>query len=344
MPNETILKKVQAGLETVRGTDVAATRKVYARTAVSYERPLGAMVDTTGTFSGRRRPVYGRQRVGFTFNDLLTFEDWAWWLQLCVKGGVTGVSDAHPTAPAFTYTFVPTLQTDDLKSATLEFGEAGNPYQSTQVMVDGFSVRIDGDAGEAESGWMLDATAIGRDLTPTAYTASIPDRTTEVIQAKGAKVFIDNGGGTIGTTQVSGRLISVVITGANALNFKAFLEDETAFAANKVGRGLRAFDASLVMEFDNDTEFANLRATSQPVQRLIRLEREGSQIHPVSSTPALPATNKRARIDLMGYWSGWSEGDRNGNMIATYNLMAFYDAVAGYDARFEVVNALATLP
>ncbi|MDQ3095120.1 MAG: hypothetical protein M3Q82_04040, partial [Actinomycetota bacterium] len=272
--NETILQLNQAGIEVTRGTNVAATRKIYARIAPSYDRPITEFVDTTGTFQGRRRMGYGRQKVAFSATDMVTYEDLAWWLKFMQKGGVVGVTDVG-TPPAYTYTFLPTLATDDLNSMTLEFGEPGNPYESGQVMVNDWTLRFDAD-NDSEPGWMLEAGMIGRDWATTTFTPSLVDRTTEVVVARGTKVFVDTT--TIGTTQKTGWLISGSISGNNNLHYKAFSEDENSYAANKVGRGIQITDAELTVEFDSDVDFAQFRATT-PVQRKIRLQREGSIIH-----------------------------------------------------------------
>lgn len=331
--NELIRRLNQAGIESTRGTGVAATRKVYAQINPTFERPIREFADTSGTYAARRRVTYQRQRVAFSATDLLTYEDLPWWFQFALKGGVTATGDGG-SPPAYPYIFVPSLSTDDLKSMTLEFMYSGNPYESTQVMLNTWAIRIDPDN---EGGWIGDFELLGRDWATTTYTGSIADRTTEVIKAPTTKLYIDAGGGTIGTTQVTGRLISATVSGNNSIHFKAFAEDELAFAANKVGRGQRFFDAQITLEFDSDTEFDNFRSSS-PVERKIRLQAEGTQIHGGT------VTNKRARLDMNGYWSTIGWGDREGNIIATLGFSAFYNSTAGYDLSAEVVNALSTLP
>lgn len=330
--NEVILQKTQAGLETVRGTSVAATRKLYAQVAMSYDRPIGSFEDRSGTYEARRRIMYGREVIGLTATDIATYEDLPWWGQMAWKGNVAGVSDAGTPAPAYTYDQTPSAAVDDLKSATFEVNEPGNPYEIDQVMVNSWTLRGDSDSDD-EPGWMFEAEMLGRTLATTTYTAAIPDRDTEVILARGTKLFIDDA--TLGTTQVLGKLISFSVTGNNAIHFKAFAENEAGFAANKVGRQARTVDAQFVMEFDSDAEFAKYRSTS-PSKRYVRLEREGSTIH--------TTVKKRARLNMIGYWSAISWGDREGNIIATFGLSCFYDTTAGYAFSPVIVNALATLP
>jgi hypothetical protein len=332
--NETILLQLQAALEATRGTDLAATRKVYAQFTPSYTRALMDFMDTSATLEGRRRVAYGREKAAGTALDICTYEDLAWWFQMGIKGGVTGVADAG-TPIAYTYTFTPTLATDDLKSATFEFGDSGNPYQISQMMVNSFTLRMDAD-NDSEPGWMIDVELIGRDYTSTTFTAALTDRATEVILARGTKLYIDNAGGTIGTTQKTGSLIKCSITVNNNIHFKAFAEDVTYVAANKVGRGARTLDAQFSFEFDSDTEFTKYR-TAAGAQRLIRLEQSGSEIHTSSSVL------KRFRFDMYGYWNSWSRSDREGNLTADFGFAGFYDVTAAKTFTAEIVNALITL-
>lgn len=336
--NELALLQLQSAREATRGTDLAATRKAYAQFTPTFSQPLMDFMDTSGTFDSRRRVAYGRQRTGGTLLDICTYEDLPYWLQGIIKGSVAGAGDGGAPV-AYTYAFTPTAATDDLQSFRLEFGETGNPYEMGQVMFRQATLRMDSD-NDQEPGWMIDGDMIGRDLTTSTFTGALGDRTTEVILARGTKIYIDSTGGTIGTTQKLGSLISASITIQTGVHYKAFAEDVTLVAANKVGRSYRLLDAQFTFEFDSDIEFANYRsaAAAVPVQRLIRMEQSGPvQIHGAA------ATFKRLRIDMYGYWNSWSRADREGNLTATFGLAAFYDATATKAFTIEVVNALATL-
>jgi hypothetical protein len=328
--NEEILRKNQAGIETTRGTGVAATRIVYATMTPSFERPIREFTDTSGTFDGNRRVAYQRQRGSFAMTDLATFEDLPWWWQFGIKGGVSGGAGDAGTPVMYTYTFTPSLATDDIKAMTLEWNEQGNPYKSTQVMLNDWTLRIEPDS---EGAWILDGNLLARDIATTTYTGALSDRTTEVIPAPGTKLYIDDS--TIGSSQVTAKFISASVTFNQNIHYKAFGEDVTAYAANKVGRGKRAVDGQIVLEFDSDTEFAKYRSAT-PVQRFIRLESAGSVIH--------DAVTKLAQVNVNGYWSTIGWGNREGNIIATFGFKGFYNAVAGYTLQGKVQNALATLP
>ena len=336
--NEVILEKMQAGIEVLasRGVAVPATRVLDARGVLSFNRPLAALPSQSGSFSPRRTPVYGRQNAGLTFTAGLRYEDAPFYFKGALKGGVSGVSDAG-TPPAYEYEFVPTPAVDDLASYTIEGGDPDNPYELAQVMFNSWTIRADGDSQD-EPAWMFEAEAIARSLDNTTFTPALTLAAGEAVMAPGTKVYIDDAGGTIGTTQVVGQVINFSVTGNNNVHLKGFLEDENEYAAGNVGRGERVFDAQFTMEFFDDAEFANYRGngTGEAVQRLIRLRREGATAIHTTVFPSI-------ELDIAGYWSSWSPGDREGNKIATFGLMAFVDDVLGYDFAARVVNDQATV-
>jgi hypothetical protein len=327
--NEEILRLNQAGIESTRGTGVAATRKLYSIITPNYTKALREFTDTTGTFDGRRRKAFQREVVTFGGTDLMTYEDAPWHFLQLIKGGVTGVTDAG-TPPAFTRTFTPSLSTDDLAAITLEFNHVGNAYKSTQVMMNSGTIRIDPDN---EGAWILDSEYLARDIASTTHTAAITDRTTEVIAAPGTQLYIDDTAAGLGTTQVLAKLISASITINNNIHFKGFSENVSNFAANKVGRGLRTADAQIVMEFDSDTEFAKFRAGSD---RFVRFKQTGAIIH--------DAITSSIQLDINGPWSTISWGNREGNIIATFGLSGYYNVTNAFTFKAVVVNSLTTLP
>lgn len=331
--NWTILDRLQAGIEATPGTAVPATRKVYAEGAYSYDRALAGVRDKSGTFDARRRVAYARESVAMTFTDSGSFEDIEFWLAMGVKGGAVRTPDVgSPIAYAADYT--PAQATHDLKSATFEVNHVGNVYRIPQVMLNTMTLRGDSDAND-EPQWMVEAEGPGLGLEPATFTPAIPDRATELIDAKGTKLFIDDGGGTIGTTQKLGALISWSVSLTNNIEYKAYAENKRGMAPGKFGRGERTIDCQLTLEFEDDLEFAKYRS-DVPVERIIRLESEGSIIH--------GAVRKRLRLDIYGYWSSFSQGERAQSKTMTMNLAGYHNVAAGTTFSVSVVNALATAP
>jgi len=330
--NETFLRKTQAGLEGTRGSAATVTRKLYEtiRFTDTYE-PLD-FTENAGSYDGWRTFALGPVNVTGTVDGPVSFEDFPWWLELGVKGGVTGTTDSDPDAPAYEYDFTPSTATDDLKSATMEHGAPDNVYQTLMTMVNEWTVKgdIDGDAT-----WMFTANLIGRNVTHVGggFTGAISDRDREFVKAAGTKLFIDDDPGDVGTTQVTAKFISFSLTWNNAIAPKRFMEDETQVSA-RVGRGARQITGQVRLEFTDDTEKALYRAGTA---RAIRILREGSIIH--------DAVPKSIAIDIpSAYWLTPSDDPRENNMTLTFGFRAYTTADVGYPATITVVNDLSALP
>lgn len=329
---ERALELSQAGIETTRGTAVAATRKLYTLwQPFSLERELQWANVQSGSFHNRREAAYGRIVHGLNGTESLTFDDLPWWLEYIIKGGVSPSGDGGSPI-AYTRNYTPTSAADDLKSGSFEYNTNSLPYKTNQGMANSATFRFDPDNAKY---WEMDVELMTRKPTQAAMTGSITDRNRELIKAPGTKIYVHDS--TIGSGPVTGRFIGGSITVNNNLDFKMFAEDEFEPAANKVGRGNVDVDAQFSFEFDDPTELNNY-LSAVPVERFIRVEREGTQIH--GGTPV----NKRARFDLSGYWSSVESGYRNNNKILTFGLGARWNNTAGYDLRVEVVSQLATLP
>jgi hypothetical protein len=183
---------------------------------------------------------------------------------------------------------------------------------------------------------VLDATSTIE--IPGAFTAAIADRgvsVREAIDAPGTALYIDNAGGTIGTTPVLGKFISFSVTQTNNINPKRYMEDVGSYN-KKVGRGMRQVTGQVRMEFDDHAEYDKWTSN---VPRLIRIQKTGSQIN------ASPLTNKYARIDLpAAYWDVVTEDVRDNNITATFGFKGYKDTTLGYSAKYEAKHKLATLP
>jgi hypothetical protein len=170
---------------------------------------------------------------------------------------------------------------------------------------------------------------------PGGFTAGLVDRVREAIDAPGTKLYIDNGGGTIGTTQVLGKFISFSATYTNNITAKRFLEN-TSTNALKTGRGMRQITGQIRMEFEDHAEYDKFAANAS---RLIRIEKTGSQIN------AGPVTNKYIRLDIPAtYWDAVTEDTRDNNITATFAFKAYKDVTLGYPFKYDVKNKLSVLP
>lgn len=326
--NEVNRKKLQVGRETTPGTAVTPVRVMYTDWQSNFVKPLQDLPSQSGTYDDGGSPVYARQEPPtFSGSSLLTFHDIVAWAQLAIDNVLTGgVGDAG-TPKAYTWVFAPNVNSDNLASWTVEHGDPGNVYKSDQFFLNSWTLRVQPDQ---DGGWMFDWEAMARTWTTSTYTASIPARRPEVIRAPGTLVWVDDT--TIGTTAATGKIIDFSVACGINRHLKPFMETDGDYPANRHGRGRLTFDATMTVEFDTDAEFAKFRS-GNPVERKVRLKREGSQIH------GSPVVNNSAQIDLYGYYNAIDvNGDREGNRVATFGIQGRRNLTAGHAVQLTVVN------
>lgn len=314
----------QAGLETVRGTLVAATR-IQPMTATLH--PIGerfAPQEDRNSFEDYYRSVQTKTRVevsGAVANA--TFEDAPWFFQSFIAGGITGVLSA---ATVYTYTFLPTLTADDLKTLTIE-GFTDTSAWAVPFCV-GKKLDITYQRGQPVTFGM---DLLGQRMITQAKTAALPQRVTEDIADGLTTAFIDTT--TIGTTAV-----------ANVLAAKLTLDNmwEPIYPINglaypsKFVRSRRHLNGEVTLEFDTTTEYD---AFMTSLVRKMRLKSTGSII-PGSTGNIL----KSMAIDF--YTQGWDTLDfgRQGGIWTIKVLGRSTNPGAGASWSAVCVNGLVTLP
>lgn len=325
---EVALRKVQAGLEATRGTAVAATRKVYAKGQMTKDLNFQVPEEDRGTFIKQYRSTLGIATAAFPQTAGLTYEDGPWWSQLWLKGGVTGVLS---NLTVFTYTFVPTAGTDDIKSATFEWGDDTQEFRMPFGMVDTFDI-----TGALESFWHADIGVIGSDMATNTFTAALGERTVEDINMYLTKLAL-GATGVVPSSYMTGRFIGFKLSGKNNLNRKWFA-DGVSPTIGGMGRGKREFALEVTME-GNAATITERGVWEAGTNRVARVTATGTTIAGSS-----PATSRTADIIVPGKWSAYVVGERDTNTIFTGTLMSEYDGTLTYEISVEFKNALSTLP
>ena len=321
------LQKAQAFLESTRGTPAAATRIVYFDRGAWFEQVIGRDFpdEDRNSFIDFYRQLTTSHAVKLSGGADATFDDLAWWGQIFWKGGVTGVLS---NTTVYTYTFQPTVASDDLKTATLEIGNDTQAYQIPYCL--GEKLEISWKGGEAVK---MAVDLLGQQLTPQAFTGSLSDRTLEDLVGTTAKVWIDNGGGTIGTTQAL-NVLSGKLTWENKWTQLTHLRGN--LYPDDAQRDSRSVQLELDVHFNNTTEFAQLVAGGE---RLIRVQFSGSNIAGSS-----PTTAKTATFDFFGFYTSAPFSAEGPIRVVKLVARSVYDTTAAVDWKVAVVNQLVTLP
>lgn len=276
--NVQVLQAAQAKIESVRGTaETTMTRwitGIIGGLTWSYNQDLDSGKEMTRSYHGTRDSTLGVASSTLNFEANVTYEEAVWWLNLGLDGGnLAGVSDAG-TPPAMTYTIEPDGGSDTLASATIKAGFVGGQvYRFRRCMVNKATFRFNPTAG-GEANWRMAVEMIAIFDGPSTFD-TITDLTRTKVLSRGTTLYLDDDGGTIGTTPLTGKLRSGNIVIDNQLEEKAFSEN-TDSMADDVGRGEQLITGEFLMEFTDDTEFAHRRAADK---RLIRIEQVGPEIN-----------------------------------------------------------------
>lgn len=224
------------------------------------------------------------------------------------------------------YTSVPTINADDLKSATLWAGDPNvQIFRSAFCMADEFTVEADATSDSGAT-WGLKGTG----FFPTRVAApTLPAAIPGDLLAPGAmQLWIDTGATAIGTTEITGRFIKTNWKIPTGVSYKRYANGPTGgLNHTKTGRGKRAAEASIVVELNDLSVGASkeyqLYEADTTVKMRIRIN--GALIESVT-----PDYYSYIQLDIYGPLSALDWGDVEGtNRTMQFTVMSEYDSTLG---------------
>lgn len=289
---ELSLSKYQWGIESTRGTAVAATRVVGADI-----KPVPT--DRTWEFikyaTGRRANANAKRNDEYLVRDSLTFGDayfqvWPMAFITSLDGTITPAEQTGGQGD-YLWTATPLMTTaNDPDSFTLELGDNTQAFEIEYCQIDKikYSGQIDQDGGVSKVS--LELGYYGRQLTPTTFTGSLALPTSIApMNAKLARFYLDTSWGGIGGTEQTGLLrafdVEILIG-----NHPKFFGD-----ANRYFGGHGEGDIQVLVTLDlegisgADSIFDLYQAGTE---RALRLDINGPQIG--------SGVNHRQRLDVLG--------------------------------------------
>jgi hypothetical protein len=308
------LRELQIGKEGTPGSAVAAThvwRSVSGTgedQRVIAERPesLGIWLPSTSSY------FIPQEHVVINIEGNATFENLGWVFDCSVKS-VSGVIDGAGTGYTYTFTF-PTTAAHTFKSATMEWGDDQQAYESAYCVVPTW--KLSGSPGEAlkiASEWH------GRAMGTTTFSTVVAAAAEEILYNK-HKIWID-AAGSIGTAQKTLTLKDFSLTWANGLKFH-WGDGEKYFAAAVARPPTITLDMTLEFNAIGSAEY-DLFAALTP--RAIRIRIDGATALGTAGT----YTYQGIIIDLYGVYTKFSKIDeRDGNDIVSASMNCGYDATA----------------
>ena len=263
---ERALSKLQAGLETVNGTAVAADTLLAGAeiTAVAPDRTPSFPEDNLGV-RGRSSRVRADQflvnntiRVPQSYFQLLPLM-----FSMGLQWNITPVEQNTPQAD-WLWTFLPSMTaTNAIDSITLEVGDNVDAYEVEYTMFE--RIRLAGGIAQAgeEAPVEFEGDYFGRQITKGAFTGSIAVPSMQDANAKLSRFYVDTTWAGRGTTEVVDILRGwdlEILTGAHP---KFFGSGNQTFDAH----GESFIDVMLTLIFEGgttaDTEFDTFKARTQ---------------------------------------------------------------------------------
>jgi hypothetical protein len=327
----TALTVVQQGVETTRGTAVAATAALDFEPGSATLTPEIDLVRVrrAGSLATAHRTYAVRQTGSIRWRQPLTYQ----WLPTLFNVFLGPLSSGSGAGADKTWNFnssVVSDSADNLKSLTIEVG--GRDTWPGEYRLSGCIGRRLSIAIAQNAVWQADVELVGQTLTQTAKTASI-NPLSGLVDILGAttKVYINDTASAFGATQRVGVVVSGEVTIELPTDRRWTLDSSTA--PKRVGLfGPRQVSARLVVEFDQLTDWTAFAAAT--AQR-VRIESVGA---------TLGSSAYKATIDIPGVWEAFVLGEDNGVITTELTLAGQYDTTPAADIAAVVVNDRASLP
>lgn len=336
LPGNVRFRAFQAGLQSVWGTPVNATRRLPWRFAPTVD-PHWTFPDVdTGTLDPAIAPYRMASDVTGQLTGPLAADDASIMWALTLLGGV---SPTGPTDSSYLWQFSPSADTlDDFDLITAEWGDevAADQWQYSDGVIDQLQLTFPQDLGPIQ---MQADVRFGSYDYPNAMTAGLDvDRSPEWLYGADTTLYIDDNAGAIGITPLLNTMHDASIQIQNNIDVKRFSNgSNSAFEVAGYGRGARTMQTTF-----------NLGKTTQALQEVV----DWLNADPVERFLALDTTSRSTigvaqhpsqRIRFAGFW--FTRQDQTVNSNTTVQLVCnhIYDPnlVSPIDVR--VRNRMASL-
>ena len=331
MAGSRALRKLQFGKETTAGTAVAPTTIFRGWGVIKDNREVIFPEEDVGILGGTDRSYIARQWSELALPSVeATFEQLPYVFEAGVKSVAAGVVDTGGSGYVYSYAASTTAQ-NTTKTYTFEGGDD----QQAEIFDYGF-VKHFNLSGSGQGALMMSSDWTGQASSNTSFTAALSIPAVDEIIVNNASLYIDDSGGTIGSTAVSNTLFSIDLDWTTGLQEFWAVDGSLDFSLTKFTRD----DIVLAMTYEHNTtsvlEKAKYRAGST---RLVRLLFNGPQL-----TTTGTFTYKTLRVDLAGVYEDWSVlEDQDGNDVVTATLRVRYSSADALKANIVVVNELSAL-
>lgn len=200
--------KLQLGVESTSGTAVPATniwRGAFgdiedARTREQVEEQVGLLVPAERIYESQLDAMISIPATPATYEQL----------PYVFEAGIETVSPSGTASPyTYAYAFPTSTTLNTIATYTFEAGNAivtGDIREAEYCFVESFT--LSGSMGEP---WMVSSNWHGRQVAESSFTSALTLQAVEEIMFNNTEIYIDDSGGTVGTTQLTGVLMDANI-------------------------------------------------------------------------------------------------------------------------------------
>lgn len=326
-----IFRHARADVEATRGAGGTPDLKVIFD---SLEHNQNVATISPTRLSGSYEDMYdhapGTETNELLFGGLVDFNQMALWGSLFFKGITAGTGAGADKA----WAFLPTQTTDDLKSLYVQLGQTDTLSATTPGVEIPYCVGEEFTLGYSKApdspGITFSARLLGGAATDiTAYTGAAAEPTLQLASHINTQVYVDESGGTIGTTEDDYFTAADFTLNNNWVNLFT-LNAETSYQ-DTFRPNARTWAATLTRYYQNDTERARYKTKTE---RLVRIRTTGA---------VLGAGTYRMDLDLYGVWETRQWTDSDGLTLEQMVMRRKYNAAAGTSVNLGIVNALASI-
>jgi hypothetical protein len=288
-------------------------------------REVVPVEEAIGQYANELRAYIAQDGAQITLDSTpCTFEQFP---HIC-EAGIQTVTPSGTESPyTYSYSFPADTTTEPtLKFYTIEYGDAEDNDEAEYCFVESFE--LSGAAGEAV---MMSAVWRGRQMTASAATSSLSLPSVEEVLFNKGTLYIDDSGGTIGTTQISNSFVEFTFSVTTGWVPIETAEGNLYFSFAKLTEP--DISLSITAEHTSDWDSAGEKANwDGETVRLVRISFAGT-------------SSRLLRIDCAGIWMHFSSTeDRDGNSVLTGDLMVGHSDTDSLYCDIVVQNALSTLP
>lgn len=261
---------------------------------------------------------------------------------MVIKGGVTAPTTPSGATLSRLWTFVPTVTSDNLKSATIYNGDPNvKIWQAVYCMAQEWTISADASGTDAAT---MAINGFGRFPTALGSAPTLPSQNIgSLLMPSAMQLWIDTSSA-IGTTEVTGRFISADITIPAGVSQKWYAGGPTGgLNYTKHGRSKRAASATVTVELNDVSVAAEYTTWAADTTVKMRIRLNGSLIE----TTAGPVNwYEYVEFDIYGPLDafGWgTAGDPATNRTMSFTVESMYDSTLGADFALKVQNSRTTL-